>query len=116
MARAGMLDSEASVLLQFCSLFPQGDFVDREHYSLETVSLFLAPKTRFVSLTVFHAPLTGFLASYPDKISLLHGNHESRQITQVYGFYGMPSCPFCTLFYHRHLMERSVSKSTVAPL
>ena len=68
----------------------QGDFVDRGHYSLETVSLLLALKARYVCPLVRLPCVDGSLSSYPDKISLLRGNHESRQITQVYGFYGMP--------------------------
>lgn len=47
-----------------------GDFVDRGHFSVETWLLLLALKVR-----------------YPDKMMLIRGNHESRQITQVYGFY-----------------------------
>ena len=47
-----------------------GDYVDRGYHGVECISLLLALKVR-----------------NPDRITILRGNHECRQITQIYGFY-----------------------------
>ena len=47
-----------------------GDYIDRGQYSLEVFTLMMIYKLL-----------------YPDRITILRGNHECRQITQVYGFY-----------------------------
>jgi serine/threonine-protein phosphatase 2A catalytic subunit len=44
--------------------------VDRGYDSVETVCTVMAMKAR-----------------WPGRVFMLRGNHESRQITQVYGFY-----------------------------
>ncbi|EOO03662.1 putative serine threonine-protein phosphatase ppe1 protein [Phaeoacremonium minimum UCRPA7] len=59
----GVTSSSQSADTRFVFL---GDFVDRGYFSLETFTLLMCLKA---------------------KIVLVRGNHESRQITQVYGFY-----------------------------
>lgn len=47
-----------------------GDYVDRGYNSVEVIQLLLCLKVKF-----------------PERVVLLRGNHETRQVTSVYGFY-----------------------------
>lgn len=55
-----------------------GDFVDRGYNSVETIEYLLCLKGTYAMFSV---------VKYPGNVILLRGNHESRQCTQVYGFY-----------------------------
>lgn len=57
-----------------------GDFVDRGYNSLEVFTILLLLKAKF-----------------PANMTLLRGNHESRQITQVRGWHAMPCSTCCCL-------------------
>lgn len=55
---------------QYNRLTRSGDYVDRGLFSVETISLLVCLKLR-----------------YPQRVHLIRGNHESRGVTQSYGFY-----------------------------
>lgn len=64
MSQIRTISSWATMLIEVGYNFNSG------HHSVETVTLLIALKVR-----------------HKDRITILRGNHESRQITQVYGFY-----------------------------
>lgn len=102
--------------LRFLFAFSQGDFVDRGYNSLEVFTILLLLKARFALLKKkkidFHMRFVCFalyiilllrmffklwnrsfscisLCRYPAHITLLRGNHESRQLTQVCFFFSL---------------------------
>jgi hypothetical protein len=66
-----------------------GDFVDRGYYSVECVSLVLAFKVNLLQTSwqqLLHANVDACVhlqVRWPSRITIIRGNHESRQITQA---------------------------------
>ncbi|KAK8866205.1 hypothetical protein M9Y10_009164 [Tritrichomonas musculus] len=71
-----------------------GDYVDRGKYSVETISLLIALKVK-----------------YPENIFLLRGNHETEEMTKIYGFYNE-----CINKYTIRLWNKFISLFDMLPL